>query len=510
MPSKISFSKFPTEAVRRGLDDLPDTMAVGTEAPDPKELYVVLGHERALDPDSTLVVGDRGTGKSFWSAALNNRVSRALIHAQLPRLHLDRVQTSWGFSVATGHEDHPSRRVLHRLQKAFHAEDIWRAVVLRQLALRYGEDVPTDSWDATVAFVTENPEREERLLSRISRRLAGEGKRHLVVFDALDRTGMDWKTIRELARGLLQMCLELKGLPGVQTKVFLRPDMWEDRAIWQFPDSSKLHHGRVTLEWRRTDLYGLMWHWLCNHGDGAETYRDWLRERHHLGFKSAEADGTQVYPIPARLRQDEELQQEVLLDLATPYMGTNPRRGRTYTWLPNHLADAKGQVSPRSFLIAIRDAQRETRLRGHAMVLHWDGIKRGVQSASSVRVQELSEDYRWISTVLDPLARQTVPCRSEEIEQRWREAGTVTVIDRERAAALSTGHGDDDAADDERFYLPPHVLDSGSSESPEKALIQVLERIGVIRRVDKERVDIPDLYRVAASIGRRGGVRPIR
>jgi hypothetical protein len=229
-----------------------------------------------------------------------------------------------------------------------------------------------------------------------------------------------------------------------------------------------------------------------------------------LSFKATEADGEQVYPIPPKLRQDEDLQQAVLHDMATRYMGTNRRRGRTYTWLPNHLADAKGQVSPRSFLIAVRDAQRETEAAGHAEVLHWDGIKRGVQSASSVRVQELREDYPWIGTVLDPLNGQTVPCRSEEIEQRWQEAGTVQAIERDRAAILTpdpSGTGD---TDDERFYLPPHALASPSAESSEKALLQELQRIGVIRRVDDDRVDIPDLFRVVAAIGRRGGVRPIR
>lgn len=501
---------FPTAQVRRSLDELPETVAMSTAEPNPNELYVVLGHERALDPDSTLVVGDRGTGKSFWSAALNSPVTRALIHAQLPRLHLDRVQTSWGFSVSTRNEDHPSRRVLQRLQGRFAPEDIWRAVVLRQLAGRYEEKLCASSWDDAVAWVAANPEDEERLLNRISSRLAADGKRHLVVFDAIDRTGSDWKTIRELARGILQVCLDLKGQPGIQTKVFLRPDMWEDRAIWQFPDSSKLHHGRVVLEWRRADLYGLLWHWLCNHGEGAKLYRGWLRSKHRLSFQAMQADGEQVYPIPAKLRQDEDLQQAVLHDIATRYMGTNRRRGRTYTWLPNHLADAKGQVSPRSFLIAVRDAQRETEAKGHTEVLHWDGIKRGVQSASSLRVQELREDYPWIRTVLDPLNGQTVPCRSEEIQQRWQEAGTVQAIERERAAILSPEPVGNGAIDDERFYLPPHALAFASSEVPEKTLIQELQRIGVIRRIDDEKVDIPDLFRVAAAIGRRGGVRPIR
>lgn len=510
MPIESKDETFPTDRVRRSLDELPDTMDASTNPPDPNELYVVLGHERALDPNSTLVVGDRGSGKSFWSAALNSKVSRALIHAQLPRLQLDRVKTSWGFSVSTHNADHPSRRVLQRLQGSHAAEDIWRAVVLRQLTSRYDEELPVKDWADVVTYVADNPEREERLLSRIAGRLAADGKRHLVIFDALDRTGSDWKAIRGLVRGLLQVCLDLKGQTGIQTKVFLRPDMWEDRTIWQFPDSSKLHHGRVILEWRRTDLYGLLWHWLCNHGDGAEIFRNWLQSKHHLSFTATEAGGEQVYPIPAKLRQDEDLQQAVLHDVATRYMGSNRRRGRTYTWLPNHLADAKGQVSPRSFLIAVRDAQRETQARGHGEVLHWEGIKRGVQSASSVRVQELREDYPWIQTVLEPLSGQTVPCRDEDIMQRWENAQTVQAIERDRTATLSPEPSGSGEIDDERFYLPPHALADRSSDTPEKALIQELQRIGVIRRVDDDRVDIPDLFRVAAAIGRRGGVRPIR
>lgn len=507
----MSVELFPVDEVRRSLAELPETMAATTDQPDPRVMFVVLGHERALDPDSTIVVGDRGTGKSFWSAALNSPVTRGLINSQLPRLRLDRVETSWGFSVSTRNQDHPSRRVLHRLrEEGLAAEEIWRAVILHQLTTRYGGAFPADDWLARVRSVAHDPEREERLLNDISDRLTAENKRHLVVFDALDRTGADWKTIRELVRGLLQVCLDLKGQPGIQTKIFLRPDMWEDRTIWQFPDSSKLHHGRVNLEWRRVDLYGLLWHWLCNHGSEAKSFRDWLSGHHRLRFDATVAADIEVYPLPQPLRQDEALQEVVLHDMATRYMGTNRRRGKTYTWLPNHLADAKGQVSPRSFLIAIREAQRETLARGHKEVLHWEGIKRGVQDASRVRVRELGEDYPWIQMVLEPLKGQTVPCRDEEIEQRWSHSGVVHSIEQKQAEALERGQSNSNADDDERFYLPPHALDAPGWVRPEGALIQELQRIGVIRRVDDERVDIPDLFRVAASIGRRGGVRPIQ
>ncbi len=250
-------------------------------------------------------------------------------------------------------------------------------------------------------YVVADPEREEMLLDHISEHLREKMCRHLIIFDALDRTGSDWNAIRGLVRGLLQVCLDLQGLPGIQAKLFMRQDMWEDKTIWQFPDASKLHHGRVDLEWRRADLYGLLFHWLSNHVTGGEPFRHWLDQKHRLKFEPVEpvepvsAIKNCVYPILERLRQDEAVQQAVLHDMATPYMGTNPRRGRTHTWLPNHLADAKGQVSPRSLLIAVREAQRNTKSRGYDEVLHWDGIKQGVRDASRVRVKELGEDYPW-------------------------------------------------------------------------------------------------------------------
>ncbi len=508
----MTSNHFPTEPVREALDGLPETMAATTEQPDPKALYVVQGHERALDPDTTVVVGDRGTGKSFWSAALNGPITRRLIASQLPRLRLETVKTSWGFSVSTRNADHPSRRVLqHLLRAGFGAEDIWRAVIIHQLMNLYREPLPGDSWADRVRYVIDDPEREEGLLNDISGQLANEGQRHLIVFDALDRTGNDWKSIRNLVRGLLQVCLDLKGTPGVQPKLFMRPDMWEDQTIWQFRDSSKLHHGRVILEWRRADLYGLLWHWLTNHDASGAAFRERVEKHLRFNFGTSHVDEMDVHTIPKMLRRDEGVQADLLNDMATRYMGRNRRRGRTYTWLPNHLADAKGLVSPRSFLVAVREAQRETVSRGHEQVLHWEGIKKGVQDASRIRLQELQEDYPWIDQVLAPLKGLTVPCADEDVLTRWRNENVIETVREDQKDALQREKGAaGDDSDEGRFFLPPHALESAGSKEQEEGLMQELVRIGVVRRLTNERVDIPDLFRVAAAIGRRGGVRPIR
>jgi len=54
---------------------------------------------------------------------------------------------------------------------------------------------------------------------------------------------------------------------------------------------------------------------------------------------------------------------------------------------------AKGQVSPRSFLLALKRAEEVSRERNAEEILHFEGLKKGVQDASRVRKQELMEDY---------------------------------------------------------------------------------------------------------------------
>lgn len=64
----IDFSR-----LRVALRDLPsDHDADGDHAPSPQEIFAPEQHANALDPYSTIVVGARGTGKSFWAGVLNH------------------------------------------------------------------------------------------------------------------------------------------------------------------------------------------------------------------------------------------------------------------------------------------------------------------------------------------------------------------------------------------------------------------------------------------------------
>jgi len=495
------------QALRPAFEAIPEEVAHhGTEPPAPASVYVVPGHESALNPDTAVVVGDRGTGKSFWSSALNGEATRTVIGQQLKRIRLDNTRVGWGFSSETSNRNHPSRRVLQRLtEQNFNPEDIWRTVILYQLLQASGHTFfeGAEDWPARIQRVADNPEAEERLFDALNEELESRGERHLVVFDALDRLGNDWAQIRVLLRGLLRVGLDLREFRAIRTKFFLRQDMWEDQSVWAFPDASKLTHGRVLLQWHRADLYGLLWHHLANNTESGSEFRQRVQHEYGCRFSEITTNGTTVYVVPEAIRTQEHNQSDLLQVIASRFMGTNRRRGNTFTWLPTHLADAKGQVSPRSFLVALKQARTVTQRHypEAEVLLHYEGIKKGVQEASRLRLRELQEDYPWIQQVLDPLQGMTVPASEDELHTRWRENG---VVDNVLQAAADHSQTLDDSV---RPYLPPHALEG---QAREETLTQALIEIGVINRTADGRLNMPDLFRVAAGIGRRGGVRAIR
>lgn len=106
-------TKFPLE-VRKAFYNLPQESAhLATNAPRWAEVFTPSGHQGALDPDRSVVVGDRGTGKSFWSSVLISRDIRNLVARRYPRLGLEKVDGRLGFSdaeMAANYPEEPKSR----------------------------------------------------------------------------------------------------------------------------------------------------------------------------------------------------------------------------------------------------------------------------------------------------------------------------------------------------------------------------------------------------------------
>ncbi|MBW4092988.1 MAG: hypothetical protein HIU82_18090 [Proteobacteria bacterium] len=477
-----------------GLPDEPSHEA--TRPPNWAATFTPSIHQGALDPARAIVIGDRGTGKSFWASVLADDGMRRRVSVRYPGLGLDRVVSALGFSSNPTTLRHPTASVIARIgTDTERLESLWRAVVLRLSphppAALAGEAI---DWTQAAAWVADDPALRAAELLALDARLLESGQVYVLVFDALDLLGERWSDIRARMRGLIRLALAVRPLRAVRVKLFLRPDMAEDQTMWAVGDASKLRHNEVELLWRRRDLYGLLWTLLGNpeRPEAGAQFRDYCRTLIGTAFKNE--DGT--WRPPLGLVADEAEQEKVFHALAGEWMGRDRRRGNTFTWVTNHLADAAGYAAPRSFLLAMRGAAQSA--RSTEFVLDRSGIEDGVRRASKVRVDELSEDYRWMGTVLEALKGLTVPIEKMQLISRWQERDTLATL---RTLA-------EHEAQDHRFIPPEGVLDARNDELAYRSLTDVMVRLRIFLELADDRINIPDLFRLRADIKRRGGMKP--
>jgi hypothetical protein len=484
-------SAFDAAATRRTIEEtLPEEVSAHGQAPEPRYLYVPFSHLQALSPDRSLVTGIRGAGKSVWWAALQSEEHRTVIGAAVPRVALKEVATvSAGFGEAPRIEDYPDKRTLKKLLGEGRApEEIWRTVVAWHTwgphQHGFGELL---TWSDRARWLEGHPEEAARSFKAYDDEQAAAGRKQLVLFDALDRSADDWDGLRQLLKGLLEVLLEFRSYRALRAKAFVRPDMLDDPAVTAFPDASKVLAGRVDLRWPRADLYGLLFQYLGNASTAGGAFREGCEALGSGRWKQTAG----IWQMPEILRESEALQRKIFHDIAFKWMGRDRRRGLPYTWLPNHLADARGQVSPRSFLRAIRTAAEASRsYHPWSHALHYEGIKVGVQEASRIRVKEVAEDFPWVQTLMEPLGGLVIPCQFEEIENRWKGA---KVIEKLRRQAKQSG------------ALPPKRI-----EEHLPGLRRDLLELALFSEQPDGRINMPDVYRVGFGLGRRGGVKPIR
>lgn len=194
-----------------------------------------------------------------------------------------------------------------------------------------------------------------------------------------------------------------------------------------------------------------------------------------------------VWRVAPEMKSESDTQKQAFATLAGPWMGRDKRRGIPYTWSVGHLADGRGNTSPRSFLAAIRQAAEDSgeRYPQHGYALHYESIKRGIQKASEIRVQEMAEDYPWVPDVLSALSGMNVPVEFDVVKERWE-------------VTFPTG-----AQEISPARLPAQHADRGWDGVRED-----LQRLGLLETKKDGRIDLPDLYRVGFGLGRKGGVKP--
>lgn len=499
MIDKMNKSAFDFDAIaiRQALMNLPLTHAKeNLDPPAPAEIYIPQMHSKALLPEVSIVEGMRGAGKSFWTAVLADDKTRTLI-SEVVNIQ---KQSHWivrvGFGLDLDNKQFPTGQLIASLiSEGCTSDDIWRSVLLRHALQALGKSLPfNDQVKAATFWINKNRDCADQILAECDRDLAHQGKILLLLFDSLERLADDWSRIREVLSTALQIGLECRSRRAIRFKFFLRPDMIEeDDEIWRFADSSKLLHGKGELTWRPNDLFGLILLHLANSPSVGPTFRQTIERREGVQWQKIDS----VYPLPRNLAVSEQPLRRIIEALAGPWVGTTVKRGFTVKWIPTHLSDAKGRLSPRSILLAFQRAAQWTAERhpSHKTALHYEGIQQGVVEASKIRIKEIKEDYPWVGPLLEALEGATVPLTLDELTGRWTKA----CIESSLGAAQLT------------HKLPPRRYSSELNRNGDlQALVDDLVELAVFYRTEDKRLNMPDIFRVGFGIKRKGGVRPPR
>lgn len=482
----------PEQAIRSGIKEAAAVLAQDQATSSRPEAftYVPPAHAKALEHDATLVEGIRGAGKSFWFSLLASPKHLSFVRTSFPEARLPKgVRVVQGFGMGLSIAQAPDADTLNNLvERTLPERAIWRAVVAHLVGIG-GEFANQRKWADRVRWVQENPEDYASAIEAADEQLASKDESLLILFDALDRMADDWVHINKLAKGLLQVALEMRSKRCIRCKVFVRPDLLQDSGVTSFADYSKLLATKASLVWQRADLYALLFQCLGN----ASVSRGHFAALATKGKTGPASNLAGNWTLPTPLRYDEARQEALFERIAGKAMGSSIKRGKPYTWLVNHLQDGLNQVSPRSFLAALGTAATET-ADDFELPLDYRGIQRGVQSASQIRVQEITEDYPWVKQVMEPLrGNLTVPCLASDIELIWKQQRTIDQLE----AQLLRGHS--------AVKLPPQNLDKGPS-----GIVLDLESLGMVQRMEGKRIQMPDVFRVAFGFGRRGGVKPLQ
>lgn len=478
-------------AIRRGIASLDASVshtASGENRPKVDEIFAPEQHAGALDPNVAIVLGSRGAGKSFWAGVLGDNETRKVAAEAYPQLRLDKTIVRFGFTGLLNDgsvsRDTIDRQIPEGEEKTL-GPLLWRCVVLKALKSALEPTVEPPTVGAMMEEYAD-PEKWERECALADRVLSQKADKVVIIFDALDSLATRWERLRNLIDTLLEVAWTTRGYRGVRLKLFLRPDQMRDLGL-RFVELPKLQAGATNLYWSGIDLYGMLFARIGATRDSEiETAFSALIKTEHLADMPRSPRLLRTWPLIS----DKHVQARVFTRLAGMYMGRGNKKGRTYDWPLNHLADGHGEVTARSFLTLMIQAARHPP-QPSDQAISAEGIRHGLREASKVRVQQLESELPWIPRALVPLARMQVPCQASHITERWAATGTIEAI---TTAAMK------------RDFLPPY--DQNAEGSPDIKLIQTLVRIGILAVRNDGRYDMPDLFRVAAKLLKKGGVTP--
>lgn len=298
-----------------------------------------------------------------------------------------------------------------------------------------------------------------------------------LVYDELDRICSNYEDLFVFIRSLLDFWYRHNSrYTNLKAKVFLRSDLYNAKAL-RFVDASKMGAYRFELNWNKTALYQLLVKRLANLG--IKELVTYLKDVPEL----LQEKGNQILGY---LPGDSEQAFEALAaKMIGRHMGSNAKRGASYTWVPNHIQDANGEMAPRAFLKCFAFAAED-------MLSHRDDIFKleadrlllptrlqgAVAKVSVDRVQELTEDeYQWMKNLISRLSKKTMLMNLEEFLG---------------------------------YLMPENWPEEERNRLPGKTNIEILDSLltlGIVMKTTDGRINVPEIYLHGFGLKRKGGIK---
>ena len=460
-----------------------------------KNFLPIADYRLALEPNTLLILGGRGVGKTELFRLLAIPSGReSLVESLKIRSLPDLSKTTWiaGFGrTRTAEKRFPTpESVEMQMDKATKIEwrSFWIGLILGGLLQQEDfkfkdflieqigteivnilrDDLPRLSiWQP---IVTQNLEKLNSVLDKLDQKLIEADDWLFVTYDELDRLVASYTALASPIRELLALWLNRWGRwDRIRPKIFLRTDLFREDVL-SFPDASKLQAHQIRLEWKHSWLYQLLVKRLANSGTEMTEYLQNIpglivENKMGLGWTAT---------------SNEKLFEELIERMIGKYMGANAKKGITYRWIPNHLQDAGGRIAPRSFLklfslAAQSRIQQHSTVEQNTLLLQPSDLQGALMNTSDDRILELQEEYPWLESLKMSLVNLSAPMPKEVFLERVKS--TTWIPEKQ----------------------PPVTNPEG--------ILQYLLQLGIIEGRLDGRINIPEIYLYGFQVKRSGGVK---
>lgn len=457
-----------------------------------KRFYPVPEHIRAFEPAVTLVVGDRGSGKSalfrtVFAKDLLDVVARYAPSVRLPQIAA--ANARWLPAHPVGSE-FPDARGLqafmqHQPEDPQRAVDFWFAYLARVVA---GEILPAHR--QSVASIAAAPAADPM---QVHDAFVSAGTGPLIALDALDRHlrasdawlfigydeldtlgGFDTETMSWAIRGLIGFWATYhRRWERLRAKIFIRSDLFRHHAELGGADLPKLAANRADLRWSDRNLLAMLVKRIANTDEQLEAYCRGAR----IEFQHDERLGW----IP--LLSEAEDARPLIERMIGVYMGASVKKGRSFRWILDHVRDGHGNASPRALVGLIEKAaanERDVPRQSPPHILHPTALRLALEDVSRSHVtQAVSNEWPWLRGVEARLSGQSVPFERKKL---------VTLLQRDWGQDWGIPRG----------LRPP--------AAEPRSLVDYLVELGIFRERPSGLIDVPDLFLFGLGLRRKGGV----